>query len=201
MYKRWLPFVLITILAVSVPAVQSAAASWSSFQLAEFTGIHISPALGSGTIDYTLRLNSDPNPPTITFGGATYDVNWIQAVYIVAGSQSTFKATEGDCPMEWAWDDKDNPGQIAGYRGTGSTRLYRGQTMSFSFDEFGPEPGEELDVMIGFHLGYQVDDIEYTGWFKGPTIPDDGSVPEPTSIAALMIPVAGLVLYRRKRRS
>ena len=205
-YKRWLPFVLITFLAVCVPAVQSAAASWSSFKDADFENISISLQLGGSETSYLLEMGSDPNllemgsdpnTPKIKIGGVTYDVNWIQAVYLVAEPKSaTFTATEGSNSKQWTWDDKDNPGQIAGYRGTGSTRLDCTQPMTFSFDGFEIISGS---VLAGFHLGYQDGASEITGWYKGDITTEEGIVPEPASLAMLACFLGAATLARKRR--
>lgn len=185
-YRR-LGFVLILVLMACVPAIESTAAAWPSFKLADFDQIYITPQLGGSQTSYTLELGAHP---TITFEGNTYAVNWIQTVYVVAEPKTApFTATEGSNSKGWSWDDKSG---IAGYDGTGgSNRLYPEESMTFSFNQFQAAPGS---VLAGFHLGYQDGGSEETDWFKG------NPVPEPSALISLAVPMAALA-FRRKWRA
>ena len=165
------------------------AAAWDAFKLASFTDIVITPAFEDGITVYELAMGSDP---TVTFGGNTYDVNWIQGVFAVGLTEATdFTATEGTNSLGWKWDAKESPGESAGYHGEGTDRLEPGDDpMEFSYATFVAAPGS---VIPGFHLAYQDGGEQKTDWFK--------VVPEPSSLVMLGGPLLGsLALMRRRLR-
>ncbi len=186
---RALPAVaLAAVLATCLVTSQATAASWDSFKEAVFSDIVITPELQGGTTVYQLAMGTNP---TVTFGGNTYDVNWIQGVYAVGVTQATsFTATEGTNSKGWGWDYKSTGGTIAGYHGTGSNRLYPSETMDFSYATLVADP----DSMIpGFHLAYQDGGDQKTDWFKGETLP------EPSTLLALATPLVGCIALMRRR--
>jgi len=181
--------VLVVVLILTAGAVFPDPASWSSFIDSAITGITISPSLASNVFDYTVSVGS---APTVTFGGITYNVVWVQAWYIVGftGSEN-FIATPGYAPPDWKWESKTTPGRIVGWQGQGNERVYPGQSKFFTFTTFNIT---NMPVVEGYHLGYvnPGNSTVYTAWFKN-------TVPEPGSMAALAIGLSALAAFRRRR--
>lgn len=185
------------VLATLVIASSSMAASWSAFIAADFDDIYLDELLVAENVDYELFLGS---APTITLGSHTYDVVWIQSFYVVSGTENgTFVATDGSNTAGWSWNSKTSGGQISGWNGQGGNRIYPGESRKFVFSAF--DPGAN-PVVMGFHLGYMNGDNEViTGWYKDGDGPDFPSVPEPSSMLALMCGAVGMVGMVRRRRS
>ena len=167
-------------------AESNPAAAWDAYKLASFDQIDIIPPFADGIKEYQLVMGSNP---TVTFGGNTYGVNWIQGVFALGATEATdFTATEGTNSLGWIWDAKDSPGEIAGYHGEGTNRLHPSQTMDFSYATFlVPVPGS---VIPGYHLAYQDGDLQKTDWF---------AAPEPSSLIALGAPLVGCLALMRRR--
>lgn len=186
-FKTFVPLAVVLILTAG--SVFSDPASWSSFIDSAITGITVSPSLASNVFDYTVSLDS---APTVTFGGITYNVVWLQAWYIVSlTGNENFTATPGYAPPDWKWESKTTPGRIVGWQGQGAgERIYPGQTKQFQFASFDIT---DKPVVEGYHIGYVTPTgTVYTAWFKN-------TVPEPGSIAALAIGLSALIGLRRRR--
>jgi hypothetical protein len=169
-------------------------ASWSAFKDGWFTGVTVTPLFTTGVLQYTVALSA---APTVTIGGTTYDVTWMQAVAVVSASQNEgFTATGSDFGV-WKWDSKSAPGtglNVAGWETTGANRLLPGQSQVFTFTTF--DLGSTA-VFPGYHVGYsywigetRIDDSE---WVK-----DIPEVPAPL-LAALGAPLAAFGHAARSR--
>jgi hypothetical protein len=173
------------------------AASWDGFAPATVEGISLDKPLQGGVLDYRLELNS---APTITIGGKTYTVNWIQAFYVASDTaDGAFLATGGSGPSGWSWDSKTNPGQISGWSGKGNDRLKPGDSALISFGSFDPLG---TPVVPAYHIGYQVGGKEVTGWYRTGSGSGSAGAPEPAGLVALCTGMAGLsgALWLRKTR-
>jgi len=174
-------------LIVAAAASVAFGASWDALAPATVSGIDLDKPLQVDVLDYKLELGS---MPTITIDGKTHTVNWIQAFYVASGTPTgTFVATGGSGPAGWSWDSKTNPAQVSGWTGKGSSRLKPGDSAVISFGSFDPQANP---VVPAFHIGYQDGSHEVTGWYK--VCAEQGSMPEPSTIAALSAGVAGIVL-------
>lgn len=182
------------LIGIVVTASASLGASWDSFKTATFSGIDLDKALAPNVLDYTLTLGS---APTVTIGTKTYNVEWVQAFYVVSGTDTgSFKATDGKGPKNWTWDSKTNPGQIAGWTGQGKDRLYASQSVSFAFGSF--DPGSNA-VAPAYHISYQDGKNSITDWFKSGRKGPVPAVPEPGSILCLSVALGGLFFVARQR--
>ncbi len=172
------------------------AASWSAFTEAEFSGITFDKPLQVDVLDYTITI--DPNP-TITVGGKTYEIDWVQSFYVLAAEPGgTFVATDGQGNM-WSWDSKTSGGgQISGWTGQGNNRLRPGQSGTFHFATFDPK-GHPLAA--GFHVAYRDGDDVITGWYSFRTGFHNSMIPEPSPMVCFGVAgvgMLGLVLRRRR---
>lgn len=163
------------------------ASSWSSFAPATVSGLHITPALESGVVNYTVTLDSDA---TITVSSGTYSLDWIQSFYILGREDSdTFTASKGASANNWTWDESSNPGQTAGWVGNGGERILSGGSKTFEFGKLTFAPNK---VIPGFHLAYQTPDGQVTGPYR------TTFVPEPSSLLGLASLFGGLAAWRRR---
>ena len=168
--------------------------SWSSFEMALFIDVYVTPPLTTGILDYVLSMGSVPE---ILLGGMLYDINWIQAYFVISQDQMTgFIATNGTAVTDWIWEEKSMPGRIAGWHGLGSNRIYPDGSKQLGFGSFDITGN---DVLHGFHVGYQDDDVELTGWYKGPLA--SPQIPEPGSWIALLSGTIALFGLRRRTQS
>jgi len=166
--------------------------SWASFEPASFFDIYLTPSLETGILDYALALGPDPK---ITLGSTTYDVNWVQAYFVVSQDEETdFIATNGTTVTDWRWESKSLPGRISGWMGEGTNRVYPGGSKALGFGSFDITGNA---VLSGLHVGYQVGSSEETGWYKDSLPP----IPEPSSLLALACGLGGLAGLLRRRRS
>lgn len=170
-------------------------ASWDAFASAQFGGIALDKPLQVNVLDYTLALGDNP---TITLGSHTYPVNWVQSFYVVSGEPNgTFTATNGVGNTGWSWDSKTSGGgQISGWTGQGSNRIDPGESKVFHFSSFDPHRNP---VVTGFHVSYQDGQDTVTGWWKDRSLLT--TVPEPSTMAALAVPLVGLYAFARRRRT
>lgn len=169
-----------------VSATASGIPSWSAFNQASFSGIHITPILTSGVTDYTLTI--DPGA-TIKIGTTSYKVNWIQSFVVMGKTKNTqFTATEG-ASSGWCWQDKK---RMAGWGGNRKSRLTPGEEKQFHFETL-TIPANNMQ--FGFHIGFQKCNKETTGWYKG----DLSNVPEPASLAMLAPGVLALTVATKRR--
>jgi hypothetical protein len=182
-------------LLVVVAASFGYGASWDALELATVSGISLDKPLQAGVLEYTLALDS---APSITIGGNTYAVNWVQAFYVASGTpDGAFIATSGSGPNGWSWDSKSSPAQISGWTAKASSRLNPGDSASFRFGSFDPQGNA---VATAFHIGYQGADKQVTGWYKVYRVSNTQGVPEPAGILALCAGLSGLLglAWRRK---
>lgn len=164
----------VLLLSGTASVVDADPPSWSSFALADaFLDMYLSPPLATGVLNYSLILGSNPQ---IVLGGNTYNVDWVQAYFVVSQDQSTgFTATNGSVVTDWTWEAKSLPGQIAGWHGEGTNRVYPGQSKALGF-----APGFDITgnaVLSGLHLQYSGPGFMNTGWYKDPL--PDVVIPEP----------------------
>jgi hypothetical protein len=178
------------------------AESWSSFKDAAFTGISLHPMLATSKLEYTVTL--DPGA-TVSFGGNTYDINWIGGFYVRTTVETDhFNATNDSTSNDWTWDQNPTHGpdfQVVGWKATGNAdRLHvaPGAVKKFYFGTLDLGP---TDVTTAFHIGY-LDDTgkAKTDFFSG-SVPDHpvGNVPEPSGVLAGMTFLAGAGLIGRRR--
>lgn len=165
--------------------------SWSAFDPASFEEIYVTPELALDGLNYIISLGAHPK---ITLGGTTYNVNGIQAFFVVSQDQETgFIATNGT-GNDWKWEDKTQNGRIAGWLGEGGLRVHANESKLFHYGTFDPTGN---DVLSGFHVAYQSGSTEITGWYKDDAPP----VPEPSSLIALLTGCIGCGYLLRKRTS
>lgn len=189
-------FGLLVLACIVALASGASAASWSSFNEAQFTGITLDKPLQVDVLDYTLTLSTNP---TITVSGQTYQVNWIQSFYVLADKPGgSFTATNGQ-GNGWGWDSKTSGGgQISGWSGQGNNRILPGGSRTFHFATFDPRGNP---VAQGFHVSFNKGPDVVTGWYALKyRLPPSAVVPEPSSMICLVaatVGFAGLVLRRR----
>lgn|GEM_PF-1379511 len=141
-------------------AFGASAFSWSDMTPAVISGISLDKPLQANVLDYTLTLGSSP---TIILSGQTFQIDWVQAFYVVAGGpDARFTAAAGSGPPRWSWDSKTAGGQVSGWIGTGNTRLLCGQSAEFSFSAFDPAG---CFLMPAYHIGYHDGGKAVTGWY------------------------------------
>jgi len=171
------------------------AVSWTSFGTAEFSGITWDKPLDVDVLDYTLTIS---NKPTMTVGSHTYQVVSIQSVYLLgATADGRFTATNGAGNTLWNWDSKTSGGgQVSGWTGQGSNRLYAGDSTTFHFSSFDPE---EKPVVVGYHVVYKDGNDTITGWWKQNLITTQAAVPEPAPILCMGVAIVGLLAHVRRR--
>ncbi len=182
---------LVAMFALSSAAM--AGPAWSSFEEATFSGITLTEGSSTAPYDFILSLGS---APTVTVGGTTYDVSWIQGFYFLGkDSTTTFNATDAGT-SGWNWSTKpptdSGPYSVAGWEAVGAgDRMYVDSSKTFSLSSF---DGMD-DTVYGLHLGYGNSEMFVTKKFKG-----DVPVPEPTSLMALATGLGGLATFVRRRR-
>jgi hypothetical protein len=179
--------ILIVVIAGSANA---GAPSWSAFKPADFSDIFITQSLAKDVLTYTLSVG--PNP-TVSFSGHTYDVNWVQAYYVVSqDSETPFNATEGTTPTDWDWQAKGKDIVVAGWSGQGNSRIYPNESKTLQFGSFDIS---ENAVLSGMHVGYQAGNCDNSGWFKGSL----EAVPEPSALICLAVGLTGIVSVVSRR--
>lgn len=194
MHNRYVTTLGLLLVLACLPACASLAASWTSFIPAAFSGIQLTPAPATGQLTYTLSLGPTPK---ITIGSNTFDVNWVQAFYLISQEpKQGFTCAAGSAVTDWQWESKTNPGYIAGWHGQGSNRIEVGESKNFEFASLNLQGNS---VVPGLHVGYQSGCREITGYYKGnlSTVPN---VPEPTGAGALIAGLCGLPLAARRLR-
>lgn len=172
------------------------AASWNGIEIAEFSGVTLDKPLQVGTLDYTLSVADNA---TIKLGSETYDIEWVQAFYVVSGEEgSTFTATEGE-GNSWNWSSKiSGGGQISGWSGQGNDRIDAGESRTFHFGSFAPG---RKSITTAYHVSYRDGSRGVTGWWKDP-VRELSSVPEPSAVASVMLLLVGFTgLWIRRSRS
>lgn len=167
--KRWFAtfvVLLAVVLTVSLAGQEADAAIWRGFKSASFLDMYLTPSFATDVLNYTLDLGANPQ---IVLSTGTFDINWIQGFYVVGGTPTTqFTATKGTVCRNWRWRPNTTTGQIAGWVGGCVVRMYAGDEKEFGFASLNIDGAP---VLAGFQLGYQVDDVERVGYFKG-SIPD-----------------------------
>jgi len=171
---------LLALIGIVLLASAAHAASLIGFGDATFASLTLGPSLANGQLNYDLSLGTGA---TITFGAATYNVDWIQAFYVTAAKdQYGFEAAGSDQSENWRWDLKpalETQGlALAGWKTTGQHRILPGQTKSFTFASLVIDPTK---VLPGFHIQYTGNGVTRTDWFRRPT---KLSVPEPSTAQA-----------------
>ncbi|MHB9038838.1 MAG: hypothetical protein ACYC64_19520 [Armatimonadota bacterium] len=163
--------------------------SWDSFKLSTVADIYLTPLPATGVLIYSLSLGPHP---TITISGNTYDVDWVQAYFLVSQDESTpIEAANADIVDDWTWELKNT---IAGWRGTANGRIGPNQSKVLGYELLNIDDNA---VLSGMHVGYQVDsNTQLTGWYKT-DLPS--SVPEPSSIVALGVAFAACIPVARRR--
>lgn len=163
----------------------ASAQTFSSFNdVTTFTGITITPGLGTAPFTVSLAANA-----SMKYNGTTYGVDQILGVYAL-NANGDLSATAGTTPSGWSFvNHNSGPGGIAGYEGnSNSARINNGESKTFSFGSLGSGV-----TGIGYHLQFNC----YTPF--GQTAYVTAPVPEPASMAVLGLGIFGLI--RRKRRS
>lgn len=190
--------VLTIVLALAL-TTGAAAASWSDFRDAEFTGVTLDKPLQVDVLDYTLTISSNP---TMTVGSKTYTVNWIQSFYVLSDKAGgTFVASNGQGNNDWTWDSKVNRGgQISGWTGQGNNRIQPGQSETFHFGTFDPK-GNPLTG--GFHVSYNDGGSTKTAWFRWRDTVKVALVPEPGSLICFGVGAVSFfsLAFRRRRQT
>ena len=187
-----LTWCLVLLALVVLSSTALAGPSWDSFDEAIFSGITVTEGSSTAPYDFILSLGS---APTVTVGGTTYEVSWIQGFYFLGkDSTTTFNAVDAGT-SGWNWSTKppnSEPYSIAGWGATGAgDRMYADSSKTFSLSEF---DGQDSTV-YGLHLGYGNTEMFVTRHFKG-----DVPVPEPTSLLAIATGLGGLATFVRRRR-
>jgi len=166
--------------------------SWASFEPASFLDVFLTPSLATNVFDYSLALGPDAE---IVLGATTYDVNWVQAYFVVSQDEVTdFTATNGTTVTDWRWESKSLPGRISGWMGDGTSRLYPGSDKDLGFGSFDITGNA---VLSGLHVAYQVGPTEETGFYKG-ELP---VIPEPAGLLTLVCGLGGVggMMWRRRK--
>ena len=191
----------VTLLLVTVGPLSADPPSWSNFDPASVSGVHLTPEDVGGNPGYFLHIDLGA---TLNVGTTPYPpLNWIQAFFLVAATDQTeFTATEGPL-FDWFWEAKSKPGQIAGWVGDGQERVYPSSDGAvgkhLAYDTLAFTPGS---VLAGYHIGYGTG--EDSGWFKVSAAPGPGPgpnpVPEPSSLAGIAMAAVTAIAATRRRR-
>lgn len=187
---------LLTVLCTLAIVSAASAASWTDFGTAQFSGITFDKPLQVNVLDYTLTVSDHP---TVTVGSHTYQVNWIQSVYVVSGTPGGTFTASGPASKGWSWDSKTSGGgQISGWTGQGNNRLYAGQSRMFHFSAFNPNGNP---VTVGYHISYNDGQNVVTDWFKRASTISPIPVPEPSPILCIGVAIVGMFAHVRRRRA
>jgi len=188
------PITAATILLLLSTTFAASAASWSSFQPAEFVDVYVAPLLTSGTTIYTLTLG---NSPQVIISNNTHPISWIGAFYAVGyDNDSEINAGPIFSSIGWTWDAKQNPGDIAGWYSNGQDRLYPGQSALFEYACFQVPTGS---VIVGLHIGYDIGNNTIMTDFRRGTISSPPYIPEfpASTLAAIGSVMLGIIVRRQ----
>lgn len=173
-------------------ASTSSAVEWKDFNAVDISGIDVATV---GNLTCTAALG---NNATVSIGGKTYSILAIRGFYAVSQSQGTSiiqtpSTPSGTAGWNWDGDKQDAIGWHAQGTPNNITSTSGGKT--FAFPSLNSTP-----TVWGFHLLYKDSNgAQQSYWAK------DGdpasTVPEPSSMLALIGSLGGMVGLRRLRRS
>lgn len=175
----------------------------SAFQPVVVSGVDLSPLYTSGQLSYTVTLDSDAY---LILNAVQYPITMIWGVFAVnqTGMSANDIVADGADIGDWKWDTKPANGtsfSVAGWINPSKSEAIVAPSMgsvskTFDYSQFSYTG---MDPLFGLHVSVAVPAGAPMPFGMGNTGPIIVTVPEPSSILALLTGVVGFVGLLRRR--